>query len=219
MAHQVVSRFARRPTTNECGDGLLNRAVQGDTGALSELLRRHGPAVEQTLRISRQWRTALDPADVMQVTYLEAFMEIGRFDPVRAGSFAAWLRQIAEHNLHDAIRGLERQKQPQPDNRIDLPPAADSSGSPFELLGLTTTTPSRQAGRNEFQQILEHALRKLPADYAAAVRLYDLDGRSMSEVATALGRSAAAVHMLRARALDRLRELLGTESAYLGSRP
>ena len=46
------------------------------------------------------------------------------------------------------------------------------------------------------------------------IRLYDLEGRPIAEVAAEMGRSSGAVHMLRARAHDRLRELLGPESAF-----
>src|SRR5262245_41502910 len=78
---------------------LINAAVCGDPDALSTLLGRHGPAIERSLQISSVWRSALEPADVMQVTYLEAFLQIRRFDPARGASFEAWLRRIAENNL------------------------------------------------------------------------------------------------------------------------
>src|SRR5262244_2160831 len=77
------------------------RAVGGDRDALVDLLDRHGPAVERSLRIGAGWRGRLDAGDVMQVTYLEAFLRISSFDPQRAEAFAAWLRRIAEHNLLD----------------------------------------------------------------------------------------------------------------------
>ena len=88
----------------------LASAVGGDKDAASELLRLYGPQVEQCLRIDPAWRAYLDPADVMQVTYIEAFRHIRAFDPQRADRFESWLRQMAENNLRDAIRGLSRQK-------------------------------------------------------------------------------------------------------------
>lgn len=80
-------------------DGLEKRASNGDADALESLLEQHGPEVERKLTIGREWRSVLDPADVMQVTYLEAFLSIAQFDHGRADSFQAWLQRIAENNL------------------------------------------------------------------------------------------------------------------------
>jgi len=194
-------------------ESLLRQATAGDADALAALLGRHGPEVSRRLRIDRQWRGQLEAEDVMQVTYLEAFHQIGRFEPSRGASFEAWLLQIARHNLLDAVRGLGRKKQPPARRRVHAN-AADSTTGLLELLGATTTTPSRVAGRAESASILEAAIARLPADYATVVRLYDLEGRPIEEVSAAMRRSTGAVHMLRARAHDALRERLGTESNF-----
>lgn len=198
-------------------DARVRAAVAGDTEALSELLREHGPAVERSLSIGREWRAVLEPADVMQVTYLEAFLQIARYDPDRAEPFRAWLQRIAENNLRDAIRGLERQKRPQPAQRVESPPDADSASGLYALLGVTTTTPSRHASADEHSERLQAALESLPDDYGTVVRLYDLQSLPIAEVSNRMARSPGAVHMLRARAHERLRQLLGPESGWFGS--
>src|SRR5262245_4028314 len=98
---------------------LVDRAVKGDVDGLSDLLAIFGPRVEANLKIGRSWRAMIEPGDVMQITYLEAFLQISGFRPEQADSFEAWLRRIAENNLRDAIRGLERQKQLPPERRIE----------------------------------------------------------------------------------------------------
>ncbi len=80
------------------------------------------------------------------------------------------------------------------------------------------TNPGQGAARGELKDIIESTLQQLPADYEQAVRLYDMEGKPIAEVAQALERSNAAVHMLRARAHDRLKELLG-ESTNFFSHP
>jgi RNA polymerase sigma-70 factor (ECF subfamily) len=197
-------------------DPLVARAVQGDTDALSRLLATYGPQVEQGLKLGRTWRAALDPGDVMQVTYLEAFMQIASFRPEQ-GEFLTWLRRIADNNLRDAIRGLKRHKQPPPSRRIQSPRGTDSFVGLYDLLAATSSTPSRQMARKDIQRLLEAAIDKLPADYATAIRLYDLECRPMDDVVKAMGRSTGAIHMLRARAHERLSELLGTASAWFNS--
>jgi len=191
----------------------LRQAVQGDADALAELLRRHGPAVERSLRIEKTWRTQLDPADVMQVTYIEAFRCIGDFDPDRADSFPGWLRQIAENNLRDAVRELSRHKRGGLNGGRGKA-GRGGSGELALLLAATSSTPSRTLRRDELHQRLQAALSRLPPDYAAAVRLLDLEGRPVAEVAAMIDRSPGAVHMLRARAHERLREALGRASAF-----
>jgi RNA polymerase sigma-70 factor, ECF subfamily len=194
----------------------ITRAVAGDKDALAELLESVGPGVEQGLHISPTWRGALDAADVMQVTYLEAFVQIRSFDPRRAEAFPNWLRRMAENNLRDAIRGLEAKKNPSPRMQLDAY-GGDASLALFDVLTAGVGTPSRAARGNELGERLRRALQCLPPDYARTVQLYDLDGRSVEDVAATLGRSAGAVYMLRVRAHERLRELLGSPSHILES--
>jgi len=194
------------------------RAVAGDADALSALLREHGPTVERGLRINPIWQAQLEPSDVMQVTYLEAFLRIGSFDPGRADAFPSWLRRIAENNLRDAVRGLERQKQPQPRNRVRPGGHDESLVGLYNLLVTESGTPSRQVGRRELVGLLDDAIAGLPERYAEVIRLYDLEGRPIDEVAERLGRSPGAVHMLRARAHERLRVQLGSASGLFDSR-
>ncbi len=197
-------------------DELVRQAVQGDHDALSALLARYGLPIERQLQglIARQWRSVLDVEDVMQVTYLEAFLQIKQCPASDAGAFAGWLRRSAENNLRDAVRALQREKRPQPACRVGVLSYADSCVALIEALGGSTTTASGVAVRQENQCLVEAALCQLPADYATVVRLYDLEGLSGPEVAERIGRSRGAVHMLRARAHAHLRCLLGSESKF-----
>lgn len=198
-------------------DELIRLAVAGNEGALVRLLETLGPTIQQSLKIERQWRTMLEPSDVMQVTYLEVFMEIGRFDPSRGEPFTSWLRKIAENNLRDAIRNLQRLKRPQPSARVHASQRGDASTELLHCLGVASTTPSQFAAVGEREQRLNLILDTLPADYATAIRLYDLGGLPIDQVAERMGRSTGAVHMLRARAHDRLREAMGAESKWFSS--
>jgi len=201
------------PATN---DELLARAVTGDTEALGQLLGCIGPQVEAGLheKIASYHQAACGADDVMQVTYLEAFLRITRFEPAGVGSFVRWLEQIAKNNLLDAVRALERDKRPPRNKKLTR---IQQEGTYITLLGNltgTTDTPSRFAAQSEAKRLLERAMAKLPNEYEQAVRLLDLEMRPVSDVAESMGRSKGAVHMLRARAHDRLRELLGPPSRF-----
>jgi RNA polymerase sigma factor (sigma-70 family) len=83
-----------------------------------------------------------------------------------------------------------------------------------EALGITVSTPSLVAARGEAVRCIHDALERLPKDYARVITMYDLQGRSIEELSHELGRSKGAVYMLRARAHEHLRDLLGSESRY-----
>ena len=194
---------------------LIARAAAGDRDALSEMLQAVAPQLRSKLQadIGQQWQSVMDTDDVLQVTFVEVFLRIDRFEPRGAGSFLAWVTRIAKNNLTDAIRALRAAKQMPPERRISGDPMA-SSLALLEVLGVTSGTPSRHAVAEEQQQQLLAAVSELPRDYCQVLTLYDLEGRTADEVARALGRSSGAVYMLRARALDYLRDTLGAASQF-----
>lgn len=196
---------------------LVRAAVAGDQDALAALLAAVGPEVAGRLarEIRPLFRRVLDVDDVLQVTYLEAFLRIARFDYRGPGSFAKWLSRIAMNNLRDAIRGLERQKRPPGDRQIQATDSASGAAGLLDRVGWTSTTPSRAVNKREMHETVLRALDRLPPDYAEVLRLYDLEGREVREVAAALQRSEGAFFMLRSRAIDYLRGVLceGTDFA------
>lgn len=188
---------------------LIDRATSGDRDALTSLLESHGSRVRALLinDIGPAFQSLLDVDDVLQVTFLEAFLRIRQFENRGADAFGGWLTTIARNNLRDAIRELQRQKRNPPGQKIE-PRKPSSSISLLDQIGWTSTTPSRSASDRELETQVEQALTRLPEDYERVLRLYEIDGREVDEVANLMGRSAGAVFMLRARALDRLRDVL-----------
>jgi RNA polymerase sigma-70 factor (ECF subfamily) len=203
---------ASLPSTEE---ERVARAVAGDEDALSALLLESARPLrlEVAAALGARWQSVLEADDVLQVTYLEAFLRIGGFSYRGPGSFRAWLARIARNNVRDAIRELERLKRPPSERRIEAT-GDDSTFALLDQLGITTATPSRHAAARESRELIEQALLGLPEDYAAVVRGLDLEGRPAAEVAAGLDRSEGAVYMLRARAHDRLRESLGRQSRF-----
>ena len=199
---------------NDSHDSLIAAAIAGDRDAVAKLLEEHGEALRRRVqsKIAKRFQSVLDVDDVVQVTFLEVFLRIGRFENRGVGSFQAWLRRIADNNLIDAIRSLEAAKQMPPEKRITFQNGGESSAALLDVIGFTTGTPSRQAVATETHALLRQAVSQLPRDYAQVLTLYDLEGVPMDDVAKKLGRSAGAVYMLRARALDYLRESWGGQS-------
>lgn len=200
----------------QAGERLTSAAIGGDRDALRDLLRRHDQYLRGHVasKIRATHRAAFDEDDVLQVTYLEAYLRIRQFNPNGPGSFRAWLLRITENNLQDAIRSLNCRKRPPRDKQVSIPAGDESYVTLLSLLGGTATTPTTHLRRAETKSLLEQALGKLPPDYETVVRLSDLAGRSMDDVANAMGRTAASVRMLKARAHARLSELLGSPSRF-----
>jgi RNA polymerase sigma-70 factor (ECF subfamily) len=198
---------------------LLTRAMGGDRTALAQLLESLGPRVRSRIegKITGPLRSLLDADDVMQVTYLEAVLRLDRFKSGGVDGFLAWLTRLAETNFIDAVRALEAAKRPGPSRRIVASNAQESMAAFVEALGATSTTPSRVAARGEGVRYLQAALASLPPDYEKVVRMYDLEGKPITEVAAALGRSEGAAWMLRARAHDRLREGMGPPNRFFST--
>jgi RNA polymerase sigma-70 factor (ECF subfamily) len=201
------------PADNE----LVERAREGDREALATLLKRHGPAARSAIagRIPNRFRSLLSEQDVMQQTYADAALSIARFADRGEGSFPAWLTALARANLLDAIKFLRAGKRGGDRRRVVAADDDERSLTLCELLGASTTTPSRVVAAREARQAVTEALAQLPAHYRRAVELYDLQGRPIEIVAAALGRSSGAVYMLRARALERMAEIMGTASRFL----
>jgi RNA polymerase sigma factor (sigma-70 family) len=198
----------------ESDSSLISRAVEGDRDALAQLLRTYGPRLRQHLRISRTWRGSLDAEDVLQVTYLEAFLRIRQLISREPAAFARWLRMIAENNLRNAVKELGRDKRANPHRRVRPPTLDESTVLLLERVARTSMTASRIVADKESQEALRQAIAQLPRTYRTVVELCDLEGKSPAEVARTLRRSAGAVYMLRARAHYRLGEILGSKSRF-----
>ncbi len=198
-------------------DGLLERAIEGDRHALVTLLETHSPAVRQRFgsRIPRRWQSVLCVDDIIQQMYADAFIKIRQFVPHGPDSFVGWLITLAKCNFLDALRMLEAEKRGGNHRRVEAVGTEESCLVLYELLGDSVTTPSRHAARAEACHFLEERIGQLPETYRLVVQMYDLEGRSIDDVADRLDRSVGATFMLRARAHRRLAELMGRASQYL----
>lgn len=217
MEHNGQDGASANPK-DQAPDTVLDKALAGDRACLIDLLERVAPGLRIRLegKIPPALRVAVEADDVLQVTYIEVFGRIGQFKGGGFDGFKAWVCRVAENNLVDAIRSAQAAKRPDPARRAHRPRTADDSAATLidVIAGDSKATPSRFMARGEAVMVMERMLTTLPADYARVIRLYDLAGHGVEEVAKEMGRSTGAVFMLRARAHDRLREAMGDEGKY-----
>lgn len=195
----------------------LTAALGGERDALGRVLVACDAELRQHLsgRMASVYQSTVSIDEVLQVTYVEGCLRIGTLKERTADGLLAWLKVVVENNLKDVIRALSAKKRPPPWRQMGA--SREESAATF-LAGFmgSDTTPTQGARRSEIADLLDRALASLPPDYSKAIRLYDLEGKSIEDVAAAFvpPRSAGAVHMLRARALDCLHELLGDTSRF-----
>jgi RNA polymerase sigma-70 factor (ECF subfamily) len=194
---------------------LIRRARDGTGDALGQLLSRYGNYLELLARVQvgRRLRGKIDPADVVQETFLEAHRHFAVFRGQSEPEAAAWLRQIMSGVLANQFRRylgtqgrnirLEREMTGELDH---------SSMALDRALADPGPTPSHLAAGRERAVLLADALRRLPDDYREAIILRNLEELPFAEVAARMSRSEDAVQKLWVRALARLRTALDEDA-------
>jgi RNA polymerase sigma-70 factor (ECF subfamily) len=191
---------------------LLLQAQAGDVPALGQLLETYQSYLTllARLQIGRRLQGKVDPADLVQETFLNAHRDFAKFRGGTEAEWISWLREILACNLAHLIRrylGTQRR-----DVRLERELKQDLNHS-SQVLGQPLTTPqsspSQSASRREQAVLLADALEKLPEDYREVIILSHLESLSFAEVALRMGRSMDSVKNLWARALARLRRSLG----------
>jgi RNA polymerase sigma-70 factor (ECF subfamily) len=206
------------PTSTEAA--LLSAAKGGDRAALGRLLLLHSDQLSRQLAAkmppSLQRVTSAD--DILQQTFALAFRGVETFEPRGSGSFYAWLRTIAEHQLQNAIKSASRQKRGGKLQQVEV--IRSDSGSMRDLLELVDAgdgTPSLALRKEEAISALNVALAELPDDYREVIRLRFFLGLSLEETAQAMSRTPAAIRSLTDRAKTQLRGAMGRLSRYLSA--
>ena len=157
------------------------------------------------LQLSSQFRGKLDASDVVQQTMARAVEAIGQFRGVSEAEMAGWLRQILSRQLANAARDFARDKRDVARER-SLEAAVNESSARLESwLAGEQSSPSQRAQRNEDLLHLAEALESLPEAQREALTLHHLQGWTLEQVSSHLGRSEAAVAGLIKRGLGALR--------------
>jgi len=185
---------------------LVERARQGDSEALGQLLQQHRPYLRLLALRTLDARVGarIDASDVVQQTCLSVHRNIKEFEGSEA-RFLAWLRQIHERNIQNAFRDhVQLQKR-----SIDREQRAEQSGFGIgQFAPARVSSPSQRLMLDEDSVQLAAALDRLTEEQATAIRLKFLEGCPVGEVAQQMDRSVDAVGALIRRGLVQLKRLL-----------
>jgi RNA polymerase sigma-70 factor (ECF subfamily) len=191
---------------------LLEQARGGSEAALGLLLESYGDYLRLLARvqIGRKLQGKVDPADVVQETFLDAHRQITQFRGTSEAEFSAWLRRILAGQLALIMRRYIGTKGRDVTLERDLAVQLDQSSEGFDRgLVASYSTPSQHVSRREQAVLLADALAKLPDDYREVIILRHLEALPFAEVAGRMQRSEDSVQKLWVRALASLRRSMG----------
>ena len=177
-----------RPADERSDDELVEAVRCGDPRAFESIVERHRASVARLA--GRFFHRRADLEDVLQDTFVEAWIDLGSYHPRKDGSFAAWFRRVAVHTCLDALRRVRRRREePQAD------PGCGAAGAP--------PVESAVVARDLAAKLLG---RLSPEDRLVLV-LEELEGASVQEIAELTGWSLPKVKVRAHRARRRLRSL------------
>lgn len=183
---------------------LILRARTGDRAAFEQLLRTYRSELVRGFhgRVPAELRGRVDVSDVVQDTLVDVVHHFDAFEYQGKGSFQRWLARVAANRMRKTLRYHSTRKRSAGREKRASSTAGESPSA---------ASPSDAAAAQEERERLEAILSTLAPDYQEVIRRTRIEGRSLDEVARAMGRSPNAVKHLLARALKKIGVALGGE--------
>lgn len=200
---------------------LLAEAGDGKVEAVNQLMERHRNALRKLvqLRLDRKIARRVDASDIVQDVLLEANERLPQYLANPCMPFHLWLRHLAQDrmiDMHRRHRGAQRRSMDR-ERSLTAPQFADQSS--FDLasqLAASELTPAAASIRRELEQRFLVAMDQLEEEDRDILLMRHFEQLGNSEVAEALGLSAAAAGMRHLRALRKLRAILGERPSLTG---
>ncbi len=181
---------------------LIEQARWGDEAALGSLLDVRRVTLRQLAEngLPDRIKARVDASDIVQQTCLSVFRQIAAFQGKDPAQFEAWIRQIHERNIQNAIRDQLR-TQKRGDGREE---ALDGK----ELDESGQISPSGHAMQREEAFRLAALLNRLPVEERDVLRLRYILGRTLADIAKELQLTREAVIWRMQQGMKRLRQWL-----------
>lgn len=168
------------------------RARAGDRDAFRFLVERHSRNV---FRLAfRMTRSEEDAEDVVQETFLKAYLNLHRF--AGQSEFSTWLHSIASRCALDLLR----RRAPREKRTVPLEAEARDSAVANEA------TPERAAFGSEVGSQVARSLERLSVMERSAFVLRHFEGRTIAEIGRTLGVRTGAAKNCVFRAVAKLRQ-------------
>jgi RNA polymerase sigma-70 factor (ECF subfamily) len=193
--------------------GRLERAIRGDQAAWQDLLGRYRDRLRRmaALRLDQRLRGRVDPSDVIQEAYLEAWTRLPEYARDPSMPLFLWLRFLTGQQLQTAHRRHLGAQARDAGRDVSIyrgtMPEASSEALAARLLGRDTPA-SEALILAERRQRLQQALEAMSPMDREILALRHFEQLSNGEAARVLEISEGAATKRYLRALERLRGLL-----------
>ena len=199
-----MSAIAPSPPSPISTQVLLQRFQSGDNDALNELYSRYLNRVLAAVRarLGAELRGKLESCDILQDALLASLKNVQSFSQTGEGAFVNWLAKVVENRVRDNLDYFRAKRR---DHRLEKPlPGArsDESAAPLDLPERRCApTPSQALMLSEDLARHEMAMDQLSEESRELIVAVKIEGRSLQEIAQAVGKSPDAVRMQVKRAL------------------
>ena len=177
---------------------LIARIAGGDRDAFGRFYDAFAATVFGLIR--RVLRDPVPAEEVLQDVFWQVWQEASRFD-ARRGSPIAWLSMRAKARAIDKLRSIRRRE------RTFVTPVDETVARSGAAGG------DSQAEAAEGRGVLEGALAQLPEAQRRVIELAFFEGMTQSEIAARTGDPLGTVKTRARLGLERLRGVLGAQSA------
>jgi RNA polymerase sigma-70 factor, ECF subfamily len=194
---------------------LLRSEAPGDPGAFGELLEQYRGRLRRmvALRLDPRLHGRIDPSDVIQETYLEAWARLAEYLHKPAMPFYLWLRFLVGQKLVTLHRHHLGRQMRDAGREVSLYrgrlPETSSAALAAQLLG-HEPRPSEAAVRAELKIRLQEALNNMDPLDREILALRHIEQLSLAETALVLGLTESGACRRHLCALKRLKEILSS---------
>lgn len=188
---------------------LVQRAQNGDEPSFAALLEAYRAPLTAFVagRIPRSLQRKITPEDVLQDAAITAHTRLGTFEHRGEGAFRAWLWQITQLKLQEAIRRYARTAK-----RGAVAELSRGARRDTHQFVARQASPSEHAMAGELEERVQRALQRLSKDYQHVLTLVRVEQQSLKEAAVELGRGYEATKKLYGRAVTALARELGRDT-------
>ncbi len=180
---------------------LVRSAQAGDERSFAQLIDRYRAPLSAFVagRIPRSLRRKITAEDVLQDASITAHAKLAGFEHRGEGAFRAWLWQIAQLKLQDAIRRFKGTAKRGAADELSRGARRDT-----HQFAAAQGTPSEYAMAGELEERVAQALDRLSDDYRRVLTLVRVEQQSLKEAAISLNRGYEATKKLYGRAVAAL---------------
>ena len=190
----------------------------GDRAAFDRFFERKSARilVYSNYNLGQRLRRKVDPADVLQDLYLKLYKNFESFqERADRRGIQPTLIRMADHEITEAYRFHFKVDKRDARREVTAAFLKAADGDLVDVLSWVpsdvTSVTARVAREDEYQRVMKMLGELSPLEqYVIVARI--IEGVSAQEIAQRLGKTRGAVHMMVARARDKLRSIAGVDS-------